>query len=121
MHKVIVNKKLNRLTMTLSGKFDISDARTIVKILSHRVNDLEPGFEVINDIRFVKIASIPAALMIKKGTAVLEEHGARVIIRVVGGSSFSLKLFAKFSRYTSKTKIYFVPTLEDAEEKLKVV
>lgn len=118
MYTITAKKSENRLYVVLSGNFDTEDAKMILVELERRLQDLEPGFDVINDIRHVKFANVSTALQIKKGTGLVEKYGARHIVRVVGKSKYALLLFAKFSNFTKKSKIYHVPTMQDAEAKL---
>jgi hypothetical protein len=117
MIKVSANNLENRLYMTLSGSIDLNDALETIRQIRLEVAKLEPGFDVINDIRFLKIANLQAALKIKQGSKIIENAGAKRVIRVVGSSTFAVKVFAKFSSLIgSKTKVHYVPTMEEAME-----
>ena len=124
MYSIIAKKAENRLYIVLSGRFDMQDTAGILQDLIARAKELEPGFDVINDIRQVKFANTATSNEIKKGTAALEKAGARAIVRVVGKSKYALLLFAKFAQLStksSKTKIFHVPSMEAAELKLSSI
>jgi ethanolamine utilization protein EutP (predicted NTPase) len=115
--KVLANTEKNRLYIALSGSFDIEDTVPVINRINHEVAKLRPGFGVINDIRFLNHVDIAAAKRIKKGTTILKEHGAKHLVRVVGGSTLSIKIFAKFANLTKRgLKISYVPTPEEAEK-----
>ncbi len=120
MTRISSNRFKNRLTITLSGTFDVTDALSALIELKHEVTKMQTAFDVITDLRFLKGANIQAALKIKQGTKLLENHGAKRIVRVVGGSQLAVKVFAKFATlFGSTTKVYYVPTIEEAEKILQ--
>jgi len=117
MTRIDIDKKNNCFHIVLSGSFDVNDARSTLKEVQFKVEEIQPEFDVITDIRFLKFADMGATRLIKQGTDVLINHGAKRIIRVVGGSSFALKLFARFSKVQNKNvELYYVGTLEEAQE-----
>ena len=117
MVRIITNTVNNRFTLTLSGSFDINDAIETIREIKREVIKMSPGFDVITDIRFLKNVKLPAALKIKNGTKILEDYGAKRVVRIVGGSQLAVKVFAKFSSlFGSKCEVYYVPTLEEAEK-----
>jgi hypothetical protein len=120
MTRIEVNRLKNRFNLTLSGSFDIKDAIDTISEIKRKVIELKPGFDVVNDIRFLKVVNMAAALKIRAGTKILEEHGAKRIIRVVGGSQIAVKVFAKFSSlFGSKVEVHYVPTIEEANKILE--
>jgi len=120
MTKIVINPILNRFTLTLSGSFDLEDALHTIREIEHEVTGMKPGFDVITDLRFLKRLNMQAAMKIKKGTKILEKRGAKRVVRIVGGSQLAVKVFGKFSSlFGSKTEVYYVPTLEDAEKILE--
>ena len=108
--------KHNRMYLKFSGSYSIEETIPVINMINHEVVKLKPGFGVINDLRELKYVNLKAALRIKKGTTILQQQGARHLIRVVGGSKMAVKVFAKFSNIISKMKISYVPTIEKAEE-----
>jgi anti-anti-sigma regulatory factor len=114
-YNIVADKALNRLNIQLSGTFSIEDALPLINRINAEVVKLREGFDVINDVRELKFVDSKAAKEIKKGTAIMQSKGAKIIIRVVGSSKFALVTFAKFSNFNnSNMKIYYAPTLEDA-------
>lgn len=105
--------------MMISGDVQLAESKRVVAELRNRAKELQPGFDVINDLRYLKISSLSAALQIKNGVKVLAEHGSNRTIRVVGGSKFAIFIFAKYSELTAKGKVFYVPTVEDAEKILR--
>lgn len=108
--------KHNRMYLKFTGSYSIEETIPVINMINHEVVKLQPGFGVINDLRELKYVNLKAALRIKKGTTILQHHGARHLVRVVGGSRMAVKIFAKFSNIVSKMKISYVPTIEKAEE-----
>ncbi len=114
-YTITADKILNRLNMKLSGTFSIEDTLPIINRINAEIVKLQEGFDVINDVRELKFVDTKTAKEIKKGTTILQDKGAKRLIRVIGSSKLALMTLAKFSNFSnSKMKIYYAPTLEDA-------
>lgn len=119
MHNVIINKSGKQLNITLSGNFNQTTATHAINDIARASQRLQSRFNVIVDIRHIKQVNPELGSKISLATKMLEERGAKHIIRVVGSSKYALSLFAKNSKADGKAKIHFVPTLENAEELIK--
>lgn len=114
-YTITADKILNRLNMKLSGTFSIEDTLPIINRINAEIVKLQEGFDIINDVRELKFVDTKTAKEIKKGTTILQDKGAKRLIRVIGSSKLALMTLAKFSNFSnSKMKIYYAPTLEDA-------
>lgn len=118
MHRIKINKELNRLYMTISGFIKLKDAAEIIDDLESYLKLLKHDYDIIIDIRNVKPTNVYVLNQIKVGTDLFEQYGIRNTIFVVGSSKYALTMFAKFVGYNEKELIYFVPSLEIAEEKI---
>ncbi len=117
MTRISIDPIKNRLTLTLSGKFDISEAIETINLISREVNKMKPNFDVVTDLRFFKTVSLSAAKKIKEGTHLLQQYGMKRVVRVVGGSQLAVKVLARYSSlFDSNIEVYYVPTLEKADE-----
>lgn len=116
---VVAEKNKNLLNMRLAGSFILEDTSPIIDKIHTEVVKLKPGFDVINDVRDLNKLDTKTANEIKKGTKILEERGAKRLIRIVGSSKFVVQIFTKFSNFSkSKMKVYYVKTLDEA---LKII
>lgn len=121
MHNVIINKSGKQLNITLSGLFSHTTATHAINDIKRASQRLQTKFIVVVDIRHIKPVNPDIGHKIELATKLLEERGAQHIIRVVGSSKYALTLFAKHTKINGKAKIHFVPSLEDAEEKVKTL
>lgn len=116
MYKIKVNPHENRLYLFFSGYIDVDESKRVIRDLENRAKELKPGFDIINDLRYLKKTSLPAALNVKHGVKLLRKYGSNRAVRVVGGSKFAIFLFAKYSEFTTKGKVFYVPTMDKALE-----
>ncbi len=109
--------KNNRLYITLSGVISLADARKIQEEMFKEVAELQPGFDIINDMsKFIR-GEDAAGVILQNIISHLSEKKARQIIRIVGPSKTGLTQFAK-NTMTDSIEIKYVPTLKEAENLL---
>ena len=76
----------NRLYMKLSGFFRESESDAVFDAFVQAVEQLRPGFDIINDIRGFIPASPAAADTIKRAAVVIKQKQLGRTIRVTGNS-----------------------------------
>lgn len=117
MTQISINYATNCFNLTLSGPYGVKEALSTIEMIKDKVIDMRPGFTVINDSRSLGRVDISAAIKIHIGTKILEKHGAKRIIRVVGKSQSAAKVFGKFSSlFGSRVEVYYVETLKEAND-----
>ena len=119
MFRVTVSHAGKRLNIQLAGFFNINSANSTLREIERSLPILKDSFDVVVDIRHINTVSDDVALTIKTGTSILANNGAKNIVRVVGSSEYAVTTFAMNSWSSPKADIYFVPTLHDADVKLK--
>ena len=118
MHSIRKDTKNNRLYITLHEIISFEEAQKVKEQLFKDIEDLQPGFDVINDISKLVNADEKAAKFIEEVDKYFVIKKVKKIIRVVGPSKTGLMLFAKYSPQIESIDIKYVPTLKEAEEML---
>jgi hypothetical protein len=117
MYIVRRDVKNNRLYITLSGVISIADAGKIKEEMFNEIAELQPGFDIINDMsKFIR-GEDAAGIILQNIISHLTDKKVRQIIRIVGPSKTGLMQFAKNS-ITNDIEIKYVPTLKEAEKLL---
>ncbi|MCP4902714.1 MAG: hypothetical protein GY906_37600 [bacterium] len=106
----------NRLYMKLSGFFRDSDSAPVFDAFIEAVDQLKPGFDVINDIRGFIPASPAAADTIKRAGKVITERKVGRTVRVTGKFITGLLQFKR--QLFGVTDVEIVNSIEEAEELL---
>jgi hypothetical protein len=115
MFKVKTDIEKNRLYVTLSGLFPVTDAKKAKDLIIKEVEALKPGFDLITDItRFIRGEDEGGAVLQEIMLYLIEKKVNRVV-RVVGTSKTGLLQFANYSQQISSYKLKYLPTLEEAE------
>lgn len=109
----------NRLYIILSGDIDVNEAQNSMLYIVKEVNRLKPRFEVITDFSGLKSADNNTRKILTSVMDYLSLHGVGRVVRVVGGAKAMLLKFVDFTRGFRGYKVDYVPTMEDAEKKLK--
>lgn len=114
---VKINQEKNRLYLTLKGFVTEQsvDMDTIVRDIQNAIDQLKPGFDIINDIREFKPTSQDTLDNMKRIMAYMETRGLRRIIRVIGGSVIGKMQLQRVSKesYTAE-----VATSVEAAERM---
>ena len=118
MHIIRRDQKNNRLYLTIYGIISLAEAKKIKELIIKEVNELQPGFVVINDISKLVNADEKAAVYLDEANNHSLAKKVKMIIRVVGHSKTGLVLFAKHTSKPDSLEIKYVPTLKEAEDLL---
>lgn len=118
MVKVRKDSRKNRLYITLSGIFPISDAKKAKEEIVKEINELQPNFDVVNDITDFIRGQDEAGKVLQDIMLLLIDKKVNRIVRVVGESKTGLIQFANYSLPIASYKLKYLPTLEEAEKYL---
>jgi len=108
--------KQNRLFITISGVISISDAVQIKEIITKDVEELEPGFDCINDISKLIRGDDSSGPILQWVINFLLEKKVECIVRIIGPSKTGLMQFAKNSPEKANSRIKYVPTVKEAKK-----
>lgn len=99
MHQIKVNNDKNRLYLKLSGNVDYRESRTILNEVISKLENLQPGFDMISNLSTYVPISQTADITISAILKTVKEHGVRKTIRIVEDPDsfvgFGLKLLAE--------------------------
>jgi hypothetical protein len=115
MFKIKQNKEKNRLYITLSGIVSITEAKKARDQLIKEASELQPNFDLINDISGLIRAQEEAGKILQEIMLLLIEKKVNRVVRVVGESKEGLIQFANYSLPIASYKLKYIPTLEEAE------
>jgi hypothetical protein len=118
MLKVKKDVKKNRLYITLSGIFPISEAKQAKELIFKEIDGLQPNFDVVNDISQFIRGQDEAGKILQDIMLLLIDRKVNRIVRVVGESKTGLLQFANYSLQIESYKLKYLPTLEEAEKYL---
>lgn len=114
-----VDTQHNRLYMKLSGFFRDGESEEVYRAFMEAIDQLEPGFDVINDIRGFVPASPGAADTIKRAAEVIAERKIGRTIRVTGKVVSGLMQFKRL--LSGATDVELASSVEEAERMLSEV
>jgi hypothetical protein len=116
MYKIKKDVAKNRLYISLSGIFPISDAKNAKELIIKEINELQPDFDVVNDIsRFIR-GQEEAGKILQDIMLLLIDKKVGRIVRVIGESKTGLIQFANFSLQIESYKLKYLPTMQEAEK-----
>jgi hypothetical protein len=118
MYKVKFDESINRVYITVTGILSFEEAQKAKQAIEESIMNIQPGFDVINDISKLIRADEKAGIILKEIIVLLIQKGVKRVVRVVGTSQMGLIQFANNSLQTDKYNLSYVPTLEDAEKLL---
>jgi len=118
MYRIKTDIEKNRLTITFAGFVSGKEAVIIKMKMLSEISNLSPGFSIINDISHFGFGGEDAGRILKDTIKHLIEHKVDRIIRVVGASESALCQFANYTEKNELYRVYYVPTLEEAESLL---
>jgi hypothetical protein len=116
MVKVKRDDLKNRLYVNLSGMLSLAEAGKAKDLIEKEVAFLKPGFDLINDISKFIHGDDEAGSTLKEIMILLIQKKVNRVVRIVGTSKMGLIQFANNSFSTDSYKLYYVPTLEEAEK-----
>lgn len=105
MYEVRADIARNRLYIVLDGFFTDEQAVEAFEAVKAGVDQLQPGFDVINDVRTFKPASPEVAAYIAKGQQYEIKHGLNRVVRVLGAEIIGQMQFERLSKETGLTVI----------------
>ncbi|MEE4243445.1 MAG: hypothetical protein V2I36_18440 [Desulfopila sp.] len=113
--KVTADLKKNRLVILLVGTIRKADLESIYTDIRFCVRDLQPGFDVITDMRESKIGYLSGAMTFLKIQEFLQSSKVGRIVRVTGPSRIFLQQIQRVTQSKNGYKPVYVDTLEEAE------
>lgn len=112
-YEVSVDHDKNRLYLKLDGLLDEETANEHVVEMLAAADELDHGFDMVNDISTYKPMSQEATEAIERGKAGLTERGMSAVVRVLGESVVGKM---QFDRVGSGREGYHIATAETREE-----
>ncbi|MCX6169794.1 MAG: hypothetical protein NTX65_10665 [Ignavibacteriales bacterium] len=116
MVKVKKDIEKNRLYVFISGMLSFDEAEKAKELITKEVELLKPGFDLINDISKFIHGADEAGSILKEIMILLIQKKVNRVVRIVGTSKTGLIQFANNSLATDAYKLYYVPTIEEAEK-----
>ena len=118
-YEIRIDTKKNRAVLRLSGFFTDDEIKELVKEVGDQglIDQLKPGFDVINDIRTFKPASPKGAKELFGIQSQIKEIGVGRIIRIVGSDVLGKKQFDRNSKQAGY-KAAVASSIEEAEKML---
>lgn len=114
-YEVRIDRAANRLYLTLEGVLDEDTAEDHVKELLAAADELDPGFDMINDISSFKPMTQQATDTIERGKQGLTERGISAVVRVTGESIVGKMQFERVGSGEEGYHVATAETVEDAE------
>lgn len=112
-YEIDVDRSENRLYLELDGLLDEETATAHVEDMLAAADELDSGFDMVNDISSFKPMNQDASEVIERGKEGLTERGVSAVVRVTG-DSVTGKL--QFDRVGTDSEGYHVATAESPEE-----
>ncbi len=98
-----VDRTKNRLYLAFNGIFTVEEIEEAIVEGLDAVEQLEDGFDVVNDIRDFKPSSPEAGEGIKRAAKLLVEKGMDRLVRVVGKSVIAKMQFDRVTKSAGYT------------------
>ncbi len=115
---VSVDMKKNRLVISLHGTIRKNDLESIYTDIRFGVRDLQPGFDVVTDMRDSTIGYLTGITIFLKIQNFLKESGVGRIVRITGTSKTFLQQIQKLTENKNGYSPVYVESLEEAEKYL---
>lgn len=116
--RITADLKKNRLMITLGGRIRKPELERIYTDIRFCVQDLQPGFNVITDLRDCTIGYLSGALVFKKIMEYFLANKVGKIVRIVGNSRTIVHQISKLTSTMAGYSPIHVNTPEEAEEAL---
>ena len=108
----------NRLYYTFSEKSTLDELTSLLADMKNQVPDLQPGFDVVEDMRSCHLFQLAALPTLRNIMHYLVNSGAREVIRVVNQQSTVFRQLINLSARMRSYKPIYVKTLAEADELL---
>jgi len=115
---VSANISENRLLITLKGILSKKDLESIYTDIRFCVSDLQPGFNVISDMRECRFGHLSAIPAVEKIVDFLIYKKVGKIVRVVSKTRVLLHQLEWFAARRKDYTVHYVSTTQEAEELL---
>nr|WP_321467992.1 PilZ domain-containing protein [uncultured Desulfobulbus sp.] len=119
--KVRADRKQNRLHITIAGKVDLHSLEQLYTDIRFCIAELNPGFEVINDLSRCQLIYITSLPTYKKIIDFLLSHNAGQIVRIVEEHAVSYKQIHSFTDQISCYQPLYVHSSQEAEQRLEEI
>ncbi len=116
--KITVDMKKNRLVVTLVGIIRKKELEHLYTEIRFGVQDLQPGFHVVTDMRECKIGYLSGAMTFKKIMEFLISQKVGKVIRITGKSRILYHQISRISKTITGYSPVYVSSMEEAEEAL---
>ena len=110
-----LNKEKNLLKLKFSGFFTDDEVAETLIDLQYAIDELEPGFIVVNDVRLFKPAGVRGLDHIRNVMKYAASKGVKKVIRIAKELSLGSGQFNKVGSELSDYRQYIVWTEEEAE------
>lgn len=117
-YKISSDLSKNRLLIELAGTIRKKELSAIYTDIRFSVADLQPGFDVITDLRACRLGYLSGVPDFKKIMQYLVGKEVGTTVRVVGKASLILKQVSRITKGIPGYKPVYVSTLEEAEKRL---
>ena len=117
--KVTVDLKNNRLLIVLRGDIHKKELERIYTDVRFCVEDLQPGFDVITDMRDSNIGYLAGAAIFKKIMDFLIFKKVGRVVRIKGKSRIILQQLSRLTKALNGYEPIYVASSEEAEELLQ--
>jgi hypothetical protein len=114
-----VDEANNRLYIDLSGEFTVDEAKRSTQRLREVLPELEPGFEVVTDIRGIIPNDDEVLVYLAEGKELIDEHGPAAAVRVEPESAVAEMQFDRTGEESEGYPVAKAESVEMAEELLE--
>jgi hypothetical protein len=115
---VKADEETNRLYINLSGSMDIEEGRKSNEATKAALEELEPGFDVITDIRNFEPGSPEAVELLEEGKEAIAAQGCSAAVRVMPESTMASMHFERVGEEAEAYPVAEAETVEQAEQLL---
>ena len=120
MYEVRADQQKNRLYIILKGFLSDEEVKQAAEEVIQKVQQLQPGFGIINDIAELAPASPEATGYIKQAQTAAFRHGPSKVVRVVKSAISSMQFNRLQKEAGANYETLQAQTLEEAERILDV-
>lgn len=115
---VEADTETNRLYIDLTGSMDVAEGRKSNEATKTALEELEPGFDVVTDIRGFEPGSPEAVELLEDGKRAIRQNGAAAAVRVMPESATASMHFERVGEDEEDYPVAEAETVEEAEELL---
>ena len=115
---VDVDEAKNRLYINLAGSMDVEEGRKSNEATKAGIERLEPGFDVVTDIRNFEPGSPEAVELLEDGKAAIAQGGCAAAVRVMPDSATASMHFERVGEDEEAYPVAEAESVEQAEELL---